>query len=43
MLVSQWCYQSGPLKVVSKAFMVLAARLMLSLSSVGFDPSIVSC
>ena len=35
MLVSRWCYQSGPSKViVSKAFMVLAARLMLSLSSV---------
>ena len=36
MLVSRWCYQCGLLKVIGqkKAFVVLAARLVLSLSPV---------
>ena len=45
MLVSRWCYQSSPLKVISQqSLMVLAGRLVQSFSSslVGFNLSIVS-
>ena len=47
MLVSRWCYQSGPLKVIGqKSLNGIGCKILVKFvigSLVGFDPSIVSC